>query len=264
MNFILKNKERLVSRQRKLNKPSGKRRAAKGQALIESTVGLIMITGLAVMLIMFGVNIYNVMNYKTRLELVATEAAKVYEGNTYFLGMKRADASKAPSIAGDIADALCSELGLPELSSPPTFEEKSTPDGSASYTVCTIQATMGLPYTQKIFPSFVNLTAKGVSTAGGMAVHPPAVVNFEAKSTTTGRKIGCQLPAYALFTDGNAPLGNCSPPGSIKMPYSYTGYAMGDNTVPMLENAQAGDAQTWQEVPNADSSQPPNKVRSIQ
>ncbi|MBX9685234.1 MAG: hypothetical protein K2X27_00955 [Candidatus Obscuribacterales bacterium] len=240
-------------------------RKQKGQAIAESAAGLVLITAVLVPLIMMLVNIYNVMIFKSKLEMVAAEAAKVYEGNEWFLGMRRQDfnSGKTTEVAQNIADSLCLELGLPELNGPASFEEKTTADGS-SYIVCTLDANMGLPYVNKLFPSFLKLEAKGVSAGEGMAVHPPAVVNFSARSTTTGRKIGCQLPAYALYTDENRPLGNCSAPGAIKMPYSYTGYALGDNTVPMLENAAAGDAQIWSLVPNADPSQPPVPTRSVQ
>lgn len=244
---------------------SRSKRSMKGQGLAESAAGLVLTVTVVAGLIMFMVNLYNCIAYKTRLELVAAEAAKVYEGNEWFLGMKRPDynAARTTEIAQNIADALCTELGLPPLSEPARFEEKNTSDGS-SYVVCTVEAQMGLPYVNKLFPSSLRLTAKGVSSGAGMAVHPPAVVNFSAKSTTSGRLIGCQLPAYSLYTDGNAPLGACSPPGMIKMPYSYTGYALGDNSIPCLETAADGDALTWESTPNDDPSQPPKAVRTRQ
>ena len=242
-------------------------RRQDGQALAEGAAALVVITSVVVLLIMFMVNLYNVISCRTMLEVVASEAAKVYEGNEYFLGMQRQDFSttSASTSASNVATALATELGLPTLSSV-TFSEQSTSDGSG-YITCEITTSLPLPFVGAVFPNLVSMDVKGVSAAGGMAVHPPAVVNFSARDSSNVL-VGCQLPAYGLYTDHgqlsqdgdpsklNAQLGNCPAPGPIKMPYGYTGFSMGKDTTPMLNGTKSGDAEMWTAVPNSDPSKP--------
>lgn len=237
-------------------------RAARGQALVESAVGLTIMSFVFVMMVMFAINLYAVMMSKAKLELVAAEIAKNYLGHEYFLGMRRQgfNSNTAAANAETLANALCSQLGIPPLASSPTFTEETSPDGSI-YVVCEISGSVSIPYTNTMLPSSINMKATAVSADSGMAMAPPAVVNVQGQSHSPNRQswITGQMPAYGLAVSADGQSAGTTyglgerPAGAF--PYYYTGFHIPD-AEPML--AGTGDGSWGKVVDSHDNKEKHN------
>ena len=235
-----------------------KSRKQSGQALAESAVSLVMFSIIFVLVAAFAVNTYYYMSYMSRMESVAAQAAKVFEGNKYFLGMIRQsfDATKASDNALSTAKSMASTIGLPEPSSV-TFDD-TNPD----FVVCTMQVPLTVPFALSSFPPLLTLTAKGIAANSSDSTNPPAVFAIQAPSTEsghTGDMVGAMMPAYGTFVSHSLSSGYGPPmpfapstasmptsaPGYIKPPCYYTGISInpGSGAPSLGESASLGSGE---------------------
>ncbi len=88
---------------------------SKGQALVEGTAALVIQVAVFVLMVALGINAFFLTQWSAKVNLVASEAAKVVAINKYWLGMARPDYQ--PTVtqgkARQVAERLCQQLGLP-------------------------------------------------------------------------------------------------------------------------------------------------------
>lgn len=183
---------------------AGKRRNNKGQALIESTVGLCLLTGAFVLMVSFGVNAYTVYQNNAALRSVALETAKVIQSRRYWLGRPRPDYGDVSEETRrqqfiDVANTLCERVKIPHISSD-DFKYAIEPGESVDYiTVYLTLRDVQLPFAGGAFPSVIATSAYGA--AAQPHDDPYAVMNIDAfLPGSTSTKLGVQIPVYGYFT----------------------------------------------------------------
>lgn len=184
-------------------KLSGAHNSARGQALVESAVGLVLIVSVFVMLIMLGLNVYFATTYGLKAQMVATEAAKVQSENKYWLGMPRPvgtqpgeyDPGVTEQMSRNMAARLSTMLGLPPLSKFSLLDNGDAAEGDIIQVK--VDYLCPLPFVGGIFPNAIPVSGTGV------AVHPKApilaAVDIGAPSVNNSTK-NCvvRVPAYGF------------------------------------------------------------------
>jgi hypothetical protein len=173
-------------------------RPNSGQGLIEGACGLIIVVTAAVLLTMFGMNIYATQVADGKLRLVALEAAKVRDQYQFFLGMLRQDykPESADANAKQFAASLAKANGVP-LDPNDDVAFASQVLGQVHVTTCQITLkSLKLPFGGVVFPDFLKRTVS--ITVAGMALPPPLVMDVNTV-TQGGSSVCVRLPAYAGF-----------------------------------------------------------------
>lgn len=140
-----------------------KRCSCTGQALVETACGMVVVTIVFVLLVMFGLNTFFAFKYSADVKIIATEAAKIVLTNKYWLGMRRPDYNPDESVekARVVANTLASKLGIASVEIV-EFNQDETPDGD----IISIRVKadgLPLPYATKVFAPFLSFAATGVS-----------------------------------------------------------------------------------------------------
>ncbi len=173
-------------------------RADCGQALIEGTAALVLLTIATCLLIGFLVNVFFVTQWSAKANLVASEAAKAISAEKYWLGMTRPDydVQEGSQKARAVAQTLCKSLGLPKPGSF-KFEEKS--DDSGDYNSVTFRISgLSLPINYSgIFPEMLSVQAKGVSFQPRQNCY--AAIQMNAPAEQPGTYDVVYLPVYGFF-----------------------------------------------------------------
>lgn len=188
-------------------KQNRKNRTQGGQAILEGTAMLCVITMISVLLIMLGVNVYSIMLHDFKLQLIAYEAARADTESHYWLGMKRTDKSdpgyspdhsKAAAIAEELAAIAGVKIKAVEFSTPDNFK------GS----VCTITSGFQLPFGTGVFEAFkaMNRSTQAAATASVQA--PPMLVQLNSKffpkftnpNSSVTRNASVFIPCYGANT----------------------------------------------------------------
>ncbi len=196
------------------------RKSQRGQAIAETAASLVVLIPISVLFIVFSINAFFYAFNLLRLQMVATEVAKVYNANEYFLGSKRRDfdSSKATTQTQNQATAMCANLGLPTPSLAPINELK---DSSGNpYLTCTLTIPFTFPFSSTAVPLSPSISATGVATS--TLQQAPAVVQFIGPSASHISGIGCLLPAYGIFTDNGYHGGVGDLPGAANAGYPTT------------------------------------------
>jgi hypothetical protein len=172
-----------------------------GQALIESAAGLVVLTLVFVFLTAFGLNVFWMLQYQAKANIVASESAKVVAADKYWLGMLRPDynADGAKQRARDVAKALCTKLGLPE---PSEFQVDETSDTYADYLSVNLTLSgLKLPFgLSGVFPGVFKTQANGASVQPKQAIY--ACMNMDCLTAETGTYDIVSIPVYG-FTKGH-------------------------------------------------------------
>ncbi len=180
-------------------------RVSQGQGLIESACGTIMFVMVFVLLVAFALNFYFSLVAHEKMRIVAMECARVVDSKRYWLGMERPDVDPAAveTSAHNLANSLCSKLGLPQPSNVDFKMEKDATDTSVTFTTCTVTCnSIPLPYGfTKVFPNILSVSETGVS--GNMALNPYSMLYVECplagkdlKGGALGGRAAFLLPMY--------------------------------------------------------------------
>jgi len=187
------------------------RRRQTGQGLVEGVVGIWMVVTFTVGLLFLLLNVFYVMTYKSRVELVATEAARYIEKHNYWLGMEipagqKPDAGTLKQQALILSNALLQKMGLPAVRNQDLTIQTSRINhpqlgGMASITKVTLTVPgLRLPG-GSVLPTAINLTETG--TACETAVTPYSTLNISAWNPANPNMTRvAQVPCY-FMVQGN-------------------------------------------------------------
>lgn len=138
-------------------------------------------------------------DYHLKLQIAATEAAKIIDGQKYWLGAVRSDYNRvdAEKNAREVADLILEKLGLPDTSSfSVDYPSKATNTalGNIQLTRVTL-AVNRLKTVGGLFAPFIELKGSGISSDGAM---PP----FAIGTLTFGdwSDLRTVPPCYRTFT----------------------------------------------------------------
>lgn len=188
-------------------KSAGQVRNVRGQALVESACGLVVITIVFVLLVGFGINTYAALTFGTKLQIVAMETARVLDDERLWLGVQRPDyeASVSQQKAETVGAVVADKLGLDGKSVTFAFEEVGVKNGDEELGRMTVvTASIGLaklPFELGVFPTGIPVSATAASARG--TVQPYAVCDIDApikrEGGATGPKDGVRIPVYGFF-----------------------------------------------------------------
>jgi hypothetical protein len=163
-------------------------RRGRGQAIIESTVGLIVIVMLGVGLIALGLNTYWVVSNQAKANVVAQESARSIGADLYWLNcVRRADFNidAARAKAGNMANTLSSQIGLAQPTEVAVNEEPLPNQQGSVLRVKLKFPPFALPFKLGgIFPSFSTVEGIGVVSAG--ITRPYLTMHYNARGVGEG------------------------------------------------------------------------------
>jgi hypothetical protein len=163
-------------------------RSGCGQAIIESTIGLVVIVMLGVGLIALGLNTYWVVSNQAKANVVAQESARSIGADLYWLNcVRRADFNidTAREKAGNMANVLSSQIGLAQPSEV-AVDEEPLPNHQGSVLRVKLKfPPFALPFNLGgIFPSFSKVEGIGVVSAG--ITRPYLTMHYNATGVGEG------------------------------------------------------------------------------
>lgn len=174
------------------------RRNSKGQGLVESACGLIVVSMFFISIVAFGMNAYTAAVYGAKLQVVANETARVLDDNRLWLGVQRPDynAQQSHERAEVIGKKVAQILSIPgEVTF--AFEEISQSEGIISKVTASV-GFIKLPFGFGIFPVGIPFSSTSASARG--LSQPYAVLHFDAAISKDGVvRDGVSLPAYGFF-----------------------------------------------------------------
>ncbi len=180
-------------------------RGQHGQGLLEGVCGLVFFSGIFVACLLLFLNTYVLSECKLKMQTAATEAAKVYDAQHYFLGQVRKDfnPTTAEQKASEVADAAMKTLGLPPMSG---FNiETVSVSSTSSLTAVTITIDK-IPTIGNMFAPFVALQAKGVCWDG--AAPPYGVMQLGFNDPAAGGvERFVYVPMYGVSSDPSGKFG---------------------------------------------------------
>lgn len=176
------------------------RRTRRGQAIIEGTCMLGVLTLAGVLLIMLGVNLYSIMLRDFKLNLIAYETAKARAASQYWLGELREGVTdeeasdKAKQIAIKLAATAGVALDEGMIEFPATEDARKT-------TKCKIVNKLSLPFKGGPFESFGGWRNVEVEVVTSDTQDPPVVLalNHHYQSQNggdSGRNATTYIPCY--------------------------------------------------------------------
>lgn len=178
-------------------------RSPSGQALAEGTVALMLLVAAFVLMVAFGINAFFVTQWSAKVNVVASEAAKVVAANRYWLGMERPDydPSAAHASATQVAQKLCQRLGLPNPNI--TFPDvPSDESGDYNQVVVTV-SSLPLPFKiDQVFPNIIGVQGTGISFQPKQRIY--AHINIHAPTSAPNQWDGVAIPVYGFFRGINS------------------------------------------------------------
>ncbi len=181
------------------------RRSQCGQALVEGTVMLSVMTTVLAMLFLLVLNTYFISESNVKLQFAASHAAKRISDAKWWLGMERPDYHQE-SAESDAKLALDNELhalGLPSASnftasySSVMLRQKSVTIVRIDFDVDGLQLCSGL-----CFSGAAKLHGNGIASDADHAVTPHGRALILAEDPNTGVRHGIRVPVYNA-TNGN-------------------------------------------------------------
>lgn len=230
-----------------------KRREANGQGILEGTVMLTIVVPLLLIFVAGLVNIFAVMTYSAKLNLICSESLKWRNENLYWLGMRRNDVElgKATDSARNMACAMAANAGIVLHPNDVDFEPVTLEANGQSFegTQCLVRArNIRLPFAGSAgFPLLSEL--KSSASIAAVPVPPPVVVGFDTNMdwpNPNGRNACYYVPCYgAVHSSTNdpssaklGPIPGTSQPIPMPHPsvYQYPTFGVGNVGQLMLSN----------------------------
>jgi hypothetical protein len=129
-------------------------RKVQGQAIAEGTAMISLTVTIFVLLVMFGMNLYTMMQTDMKLIMIAYEAAKMKGSSQYWLGFERYQPPTDAQVAQQAAN-LAKTFGI--TLDPATAFTFSVPPTRPNNLICTVKLDkLSLPYGTGVFASFNN------------------------------------------------------------------------------------------------------------
>jgi hypothetical protein len=156
-----------------------------------------------VLMVAFGINAFFVTQWSAKVNVVASEAAKVVAANRYWLGMERPDydANSAHASATQVAQRLCQRLGLPNPNV--TFPDIPSDDSGDYNQVVVTVSSLPLPFKiDQVFPNFIGVQGTGISFQPKQRIY--AAINIHASTLTPNQWDGVSIPVYGFFRGINS------------------------------------------------------------
>jgi hypothetical protein len=183
----------------------GGRRKYRGQALVEHTAAMFLFLPLIFLTIMFIVNVYAVITWQTKLDIVAREAVTVMRVKKYWLdSVQRADyvEEDAKEQAQSMANSVRRTLGLNAIA-PITFKETPTEAGDLLHVTVSFSGKQDLPFGGAsflgitAFPAAVTLKGHGVACIPKTSLYSYASIAAPAPGAP-GKCILAHVPALGF------------------------------------------------------------------
>lgn len=182
-------------------------RGCRGAAIAEGAAILVIMVPLVAFLIVFLLDVYYLSTFNIKIQSVAQSGARMAVADKWWLGMTRTDFSVAAE--QNARDAIYGQLAVLGLTckAPPVFtynrgvmlRKKDTTIVRVDFDV---QPKLGHGV---LFPSWVTLHARGVSSDAEHAVTKHGQIFFEAIDPNSHQGVGIRIPAY------NATVGRETP-----------------------------------------------------
>jgi hypothetical protein len=186
-----------------------KMRASRGQAIVEGTAMLVVLTSVVAVLIACIVSTYVIGMYNLRLQAIAADGARQVAAYKWWLGMERPeyDQAAAEHDAQEAINGQLQALGMPLGSnwkfaySQVLLRKKETTVVRLDFDVRGVRIGPGL-----FFPGLLTLHASGVSSDAEHAVTRHGQVTFHAEDPgNPNRQRAVRIPVY------NATIGDSTP-----------------------------------------------------
>lgn len=239
------------------------RRSHSGQAIAEGAAMMWVIVTVAVLLIMFGINVYTIVQTHLKLQMIAYEAAKLKGASQYWLGMERSN-----SPANDPAAQAALDQQLIHIAQ--TYGIKLDPRAfsfseGAYTTTCVIDLDkLTLPYGTGVFASFNNQPHRVAAEVAIEAKAPPTavgVVTFADPHSNQARALYMPLYGCATISGGSwhAPSSNVPYVNNLMPAWSGTIPLVGGTALaagPVTNNGSLFGAKLLTSTPQGVSMSP--------
>jgi hypothetical protein len=222
----------------------------RGQALVETAVGTVILGMAFVLMVAFGLNAFTLAVYGQKLQSVANSSVQVMDDNVLWLGVPRPDKDEIAPHARKRAEVLgrrvAQILGIPgEVQF--SFEEEETEEGSINKVTASI-GFIKLPFGGGLFPVGVPLSAVGASAHA--LIQPYATINIGAPISKNGNRVvsdGATLPVYGFTRNLNPSAGPDAPivavpssGGNLPMPSNRLANPRGFRGLPLSTTEEIG------------------------